>query len=136
MMEDFNAMNSSIEAGLTRTEGKADTAVSTANAAKQSADIAYTPDNKPYSVGSYTGDGTTYRNIDVGFRPSFVIVAGDQRAGTSSTCGTATMMASAWQSSQRIYMTDTGFRLDSSETSNPAPYVNKSGTVYSYIVFR
>ena len=59
MMGDFNQMCSDIDRGLT-------TAQSTANAA-------YTPDNKPYVVGSYTGN-RGINVINVGFRPSFCLL--------------------------------------------------------------
>ena len=68
MMDDFNAMNNSIEAGLTRTAAqaaeastKADTAVQTANSAASAA-LACS-----YVVGHYTGTGQT-TEITLGFQ--------------------------------------------------------------------
>ena len=136
MMDDFNAAMASMESGMTASTSIANTAKQTADAAKQRVDTAYTPDNKPYAVGAYTGDGETYRDIKLGFRPSFVILCTDQRASQIDYGGIAVMMAGPSQSSLRIYMTDTGFHLDSSETVNPYPEVNKRGKVYNYIAFR
>lgn len=122
MMDDFNQMCQDIEAGLTSSAAKADAAQAAAEAL-------------PYVVGSYTGDGSTYRNIDVGFQPSFVIVCADQRISGTTNGGLSVMMAGR-QCSSRLYMTATGFRLDSSDTVNPYPQVNSSGRVYDYIAFK
>ena len=79
MMDDFNAAMSSMESGMTRTaaqaaeaSNKADTAVQTANSARQDVQTW-----KNYVVGSYTGTGAV-QHIDLGFRPSFVIISGMQ----------------------------------------------------------
>ena len=84
MMDDFNAAMSSMESGMTRTAAQAAeaksiaaTAQQTADTAKQGADNAYSPGNKPYRAGSYTGTGAV-QHIDLGFRPSFVIISGMQ----------------------------------------------------------
>ena len=76
MMDDFNAAMASMESGMTRAEGKADTAISTANAAKQTADTAkqgadnaYSPGNKPFVAGTYVGTGAD-KTFNLGFRPS------------------------------------------------------------------
>ena len=64
MMDDFNAAMNSMESGMTRTAAQAaeaksiaTTAQQTADTAKQGADNAYSPSNKPYRAGSYTGTG-------------------------------------------------------------------------------
>lgn len=121
MMDDFNQMCQDMESGLDAAVAKADAAQAAAAAL-------------PYKVGSYTGDGSTYRNIDVGFRPSFVIVCAEQRMSGPSYGGTNIMMAGR-QCSSRLRMTATGFQLDSSDTVNPYPQVNASEKVYDYIAF-
>ena len=73
MMDDFNAMNSSIENGLTRTDAKADSANTKSDTAVQIANAA--ANAKPYAVGHYTATGED-QEISVGFRPSFLIISG------------------------------------------------------------
>ncbi len=147
MMDDFNAMNSSIESGLTRTDAKADSAVATANTAKQTADTAhsiaqqitnaaYTPSNKPYKVGSYVGNGSA-RTIHLGFRPSFLIISGAILDGagnnptffTNYTCITAGNVLNT-----RVTFTDTGFTLTG--FGNGHPDLTWSGRTFDYIAFR
>ena len=69
MMGDFNQMCSSIDQGLTT--------------AQSSADKAYSPEKKPYAVGSYTGNHGI-KTINLGFHPSFLIITGDESSNTSS----------------------------------------------------
>ena len=136
MMEDFNAMNSSIEAGLTTAVGRADSAVATANTAHDIAGTNYGPDNKPYAVGSYTGDGAAEREIAVGFQPSFLIICSSQLTHALTYVGLGVTVAGPNVTSRRVFLTGTGFRLDSNDTVNNYPEVNTSGTVYNYIAFR
>ena len=153
MMDDFNAMNSSIESGLTRTDAKADSAVSavstantasakagtaqqTADAAKRTADAAFSPNKMPYRVGSYVGNGSA-RTIHLGFRPSFLIISGAILDGagnnptffTNYTCITAGNVLNT-----RVTFTDTGFTLTG--FGNGHPDLTWSGRTFDYIAFR
>lgn len=60
----------------------ADAAQSTATNALEKANSAYSPDQKPYVVGSYVGTGDFMR-IRTGFRPSFLIISGQTIEKTS-----------------------------------------------------
>ena len=147
MMDDFNAMNSSIENGLTKTAAQASAAVSTANTAKQTADsahsiaqqitnAAYTPSNKPYVVGSYVGNGSA-RTIHLGFRPSFLIISGAKLDGpgnsptffTNYTCITGGHVLNT-----RVAFTDTGFTVTG--FGNGFPDLTWSGQTFDYIAFK
>ena len=114
MMDDFNAMNNSIEAGLTRTAAqaaeastKADTAVQTANSARQDVQTW-----KNYVVGSYTGTGAV-QHIDLGFRPSFVIISGMQGATVVNSAVWITNYAITGGNALkfRVEMENTGFTV-------------------------
>ena len=150
MMDDFNAMNSSIESGLTRTDAKADSAVQTANtasakagtaqqtadAAKRTADAAFSPNKMPYRVGSYVGDGSP-RNITLGFRPSFLIISGstEDMTGNNPTYFTRHACVTGGNVTRsRISFTDSGFFLTSSTGSYPE--LNSAGRTYDYIAFK
>ena len=150
MMDDFNAMNSSIESGLTRTDAKADSAVATANtasakagtaqqtadAAKRTADAAFSPNKMPYRVGSYVGDGSP-RTVYLGFRPSFLVISGavEDSSGNSApsftnyTCVTAGQVISS-----RVAFTDNGFTVMG--TDGRLPNFSGAGRTYDYIAFR
>ena len=146
MMEDFNAMNSSIENGLTQTAAQAGTAVSTANTAKQTADTAqtmaqkitsaaYTPSNKPYKVGSYTGNDKA-QTINVGFRPSFLIISGaivDAPGNTPTFFTNYTCITAGNVLSSRVTFTDNGFTVTGVGGS---PNLSWSGRAYDYIAFK
>ena len=143
MMEDFNAMNSSIESGLTRTEGKADTAISTANEAKQTADAAQQvasiastkADVLPYVVGYYTGTGSDM-TIELGFRPSFVIISGANTTYSvgSTELGHYNLISGGNSLSRCITFTDTGFTVNKLEDTEFPKML--SGKRYDYIAFR
>lgn len=140
MMEDFNAAMASMESGMTATAADSAQAVSTANAAhaiaQQTAGAAYTPANKPYVVGTYIGDGTTAKDIHLGFRPSFVIgCSSAQLAGDGYTAGRGMFMTGETANCERIILTDTGFRVSTDE-SLPVPTTNQNGLAYDYIAFR
>lgn len=116
MMDDFNAAMANLEEGITEAQTTADTL--------------------PYVVGTYTGDGATYRNIDVGFRPQFVIICTEHLSSSASYGGHSVLMTGAYPVASRLYVTDTGFRLDHSNTLNPYPMMNENGRPYDYIAFK
>lgn len=133
MMEDFNAMNSSIENGLTQTAAKADTAAQTANAAAVKADTL------PYVVGSYTGNGGDM-SFNVGFRPSFLIVSGlRERVDALGDCGAEDfcVLTAGTAINKRVQFTGTGFvlRAQSSEF-NRYPNLTEPNRLYDYIAFK
>ena len=139
MMDDFNAMNSSIENGLTKTAAAANAAKTDAAQAKQTAGNAYSSSNKPYVMGTYTGTGE-YLAIDVGFRPSILIISGLR--DTLSALGTEYFMDYAciatWNSYPRgLIITDTGFAAKARTASETyTPFFTASGRKYTYIAFK
>jgi len=68
-MDDFNDAMANIESGLAN-------ATSIAKAAQAAATAAYSPDNRPFVTGSYTGDGARSQRIELNFKPSLVIISG------------------------------------------------------------
>ena len=139
MMDDFNAMNSSIENGLTKTAAQAARAEQSAQNAESSAASAYSPGNKPYVVGTYTGTGE-YLAIDVGFRPSILIISGLR--DTLSALGTEYFMDYACIATGNSYprglvLTDTGFAAKARTASETyTPFFTASGRKYTYIAFK
>ena len=138
MMDDFNDAMAAMEDGMTRSEGKADTAISTANAAhtlaQQTAGAAYTPSNKPYAVGLYQGLGTESQDIVVGFKPSIVILFAQQQGGDYFAF--RIVAAGRQIGSGRVTMIENGFRLAPQELDPRFPMVNNKGEFYEYIAFR
>ena len=119
MRTDFNAAMAEIEAGMSEN----------AQAAEQAAELTYT-------MGSYTGNGST-QNIHLGFRPRFVIIFGDQSSSLSNGSPTYVAIASEQISSQRLFMTDEGFRVVKvGESNRTFPRANDSGIYYNFIAFR
>jgi len=74
-MDDFNAAMANIESGMSANASAASAAASNASQALAMAKAAYTPDNLPYVIGGYIGDGKN-QVINLGFQPSFLIVTG------------------------------------------------------------
>ena len=136
MMDDFNAMNTSIESGLTKTAATANAARADASEAKQAADAASAKaDVLPYVVGYYTGTGNDM-TIELGFRPAFVIISG---AAPSASVGSESLgyynLISGGRSLVRcITFTDTGFTLHKLENNQYPRLVE--GRLYDYIAFR
>ena len=79
MMEDFTTPCPTRPGDQNR-QDTADTAESKADAAQTTANAvadAYTPDNKPYVIGTYTGNGYGTQEITLGFSPSITIISGE-----------------------------------------------------------
>ncbi len=157
MMDDFNAAMASIESGLdktgreaanyaspaqanasalaTKAQTAADAAMAAARAAQETADGAYSPGQKPYTAGEYTGNGTTI-TIELGYRPSFVIVTGQVTVNeTNFVCGVA--IAAPGIMGSVVTFLSKGFSVENpSTTSRVYPQLNVSGQKYGYIAFR
>ena len=138
MMDDFNAMNNSIEAGLTRTaaqaaqaSNKADTAVQTANSAASAA-LACS-----YVVGHYTGTGQNME-ITLGFRPSFVVISGMQGTSVPNSYKEWVLffgISGGHALNGRLALTDNGFTVYNGGGSISPDYT-ANGHVFDYIAFR
>ena len=131
---DFNADNLKIENAL--------------SAVKAVADKAYTTDNKPYVVGTYTGNGSTGgQTIDLGFAPSYVRIM-DRYPYTLSGGRTPYMGLYQGEATREtplssggltcLTLTDTGFTAAAPKSSDDAVYpdLNYKNRLYSYIAFR
>lgn len=120
LMEDFNDAMETIDEGLTE---------------------AYRPDNLPYVIGSYTGNGDT-QTITVGFRPNYLIIGASQSSGTQFSDVTSLQYCAIIDGgSDRLFgraaLTDTGFTVSATSTDgNKYPRLNQSGYSYRYLAFR
>lgn len=92
--------------------------------------------NLRIAVGSYTGNGTANTNIDIGFKPKYVIIK--RTAGAANALylhpdmpyGTnGQVLSSAEITGHCKNISDNGFVLDASAITNPA------GTLVNYVAF-
>ena len=109
------------------------------------ADIHVTAEQKyawshPLQSGSYLGNGTSSRSINVGFAPSFLFVFADQYALTevdsTSFCNRIyAAQGTPAGSSYGLTLTDSGFtvRYGLSSGTDLIPCLNEGGVTYHYI---
>ena len=134
MMEDFNEAMKNLDVEIMGVQTATDTAQQTADAISERA---YTPDNMPYVVGTYRGNRNT-QTIEVGFRPSFLIISGDE--GSSSMVGhyqeygDYVGIMSKDFTYDTVTLTDTGFQIVHNDDSYPK--LNQTLQNYIYIAFR
>lgn len=127
MMEDFNEMCANLETGISKAQ-------KTADAAKSLGSAAFSPDQMPYVTGSYNGNGGTL-TVEVGFRPSFVIISGmDLSVKDSFYFIQYTGISGGRKLGNCITMTDTGFTV-TAPSGQSIPNLN-SERQYDYIAFR
>ena len=104
--------------------------------AKSSAQTALS--SKPYKTGSYTGTGDDKTQaINLGFRPSFVIVTG-QKPALSSGDGNLHLysgMSGGGVLYDCLIIGGSGFSVTQSKIST-YPLLNSSGRKYDYIAFK
>ena len=134
-MEDFNQMCANIEGGVTSAAADAKEAKETAETARRTAVAAYSPANKPYAVGSYRGNGQELV-VELGFRPSFVIISGTSYTFTIDSVDLAryNLFSAGNVLSRFISFTDTGFVVRKVPDSDyPKMLENRP---YDYIAFR
>ena len=144
LMEDFNQMCTDIDGGIApakaaadTAEGKADAAQDSAEAAQSSANAladAYTPSNKPYVIGTYTGNGYGTQTITIGFPPSIAIISGEVYTTEEVPGMQHTVIATASSPNMVYSTTDTGFTVHMSGSYKPL--LNTNGRKYRYIAFR
>lgn len=138
-MSDFNAAMASIESGLSASAQAAQTAQSAAEIAHNLAAIARNEANeKPYTVGHYTGNGKL-KQISLGYRPSFLLFTGAEAADSANSPAIIafTGMLGSTTLASRCKIIDTGFQLlPSSDENGTYPDLNQSGRAYDYIAFR
>ena len=145
IMEDINDAMAGIDQGLQGAKAAADTAESKADAAQaaaetadskadaaqSTADNAYCPDNKPYVTGQYTCQSSLL-NINLGFKPTMVIVAGDT-ASTDGTPGQYSGVLFSGYSNANASITNDGFSVGDAGTY---PNLAQRYRRYYYIAFR
>lgn len=124
MMEDFNQMCADMEAGLS----------SNRETARQEAEEAAKP---PYVAGSYYGAGQT-QSIELGFRPSFLIISGasSQAALSRDHIVANIAMTGGRRLQDCVTLTDTGFTIKLPSGDTPRPNLVNPDIVYDYIAFR
>ena len=161
MMEDFNQMCADMEAGLnanaqaaagalaaasskptsaavSQAQSTANQALSAANAAQATANAAYSPSQKPYVIGNYTGNGDTLA-VTLGFKPAFLIVARQMILSYSNTVTYSTGFAIAGNgvNGSGLTIQNNGFTVSNLyfEKTYSAPHINTNGEKYVYIAF-
>ena len=130
MMEDFNGAMSDIDQGIKTAQSTADTAESKADAVAG----AYTPDNKPYVIGTYTGNGYGTQEITLGFSPSITIISGEVYTTADDPGMQYTVIATSSSPNMVYDTTATGFSVH--KVGDYKPRLNVDGQRYRYIAFR
>ena len=143
-MDDFNDMTKKLDAAL-KAGADAQTALQeVVNAVKSTAEGAYSSKNKPYTAGSYTGNGST-QTITLGFKPSFLVISRgiDEGQGTGAH--------GVWLGGEAnlndvlgkvLSLTPTGFTVTNSCSTSydgtiwPDLWINIADAPYSYIAFQ
>lgn len=100
--------------------------------------------NTPFVSGSYFGTGDATRSITTGFKPSVVIVCGNQLPfmyvnHTSSWNRAYAAVAVENGSSYGAEITNSGFKVRNTESESVKgcyPFLNELGTTYFYIAFK
>lgn len=91
----------------------------------------------PFVIGTYTGNGVeTNRDINLGFKPRFVIISGMARTGntTNAQFSRFGFFGATGSTVTVAQITNNGFRLVSSSLQYPE--LNTANVVYTYVAFR
>lgn len=143
---EFNEDNAKVDEAL---KGAADVA----QAAQALAQAAYSPENSPFAVGSYTGNGKAKRKIELEFTPKAVLVIksdGDtlQHATGASfywgglavegvNCALSVNGTSSWISGNTlISITDLGFFVSYVKDDSTTCSTNGLNNVYVYVALK
>ena len=120
-----------LRTGFNQNWTKIDTAV---NAAQETAEAAQSAaEQRPYVIGSYTGNGGT-QSITLGFQPSFVIITA-QPANSRDTAFIA--ISGGSEAASTLSFTETGFTVMVAPTPYETyPLTNQNGTFYHYLALR
>lgn len=102
----------------------------------------------PFVSGSYYGNSSLPRTINLGFTPSIVIViAGDlalaeavfdgsQNLNTNAYAGVATGIGAGAVNSLGIEIVTNGFKLTYDHLSSSYSHLNDNGIIYGYMAFK
>ena len=124
---------SAVEAAHAADKAALQTAI---QAAQTTANSAYKPGQLPWVVGSYTGTGQNQsQTVNLGFRPSMLVITGLKYAGTVAPELYAVYFActTGKELTNCITVTNTGFTV---LKFTAYPLLNDLNRVYSYIAFR
>ena len=97
---------------------------------------------KPYVIGSYTGNGKTEaeggQSITLGFRPRFLIIAGDWADRSTTVTLLYFGFGADPRSDPYVRLTNNGFQVMKAFGSEGVQYhfLNQENYIYSYIAFR
>lgn len=107
-------------------------------------DTAYGPSNSPWVIGSYVGATSSAgqtQDVNLGFRPSLLIIVGNASFGLAACNKGYTVHASTVNfenntniSSSELALTTTGFRLTRFSTTGPS--IAKLNTKYIYFALK
>ena len=98
------------------------------------AEVQETAEEKPYVIGSYTGNGGT-QSINLGFKPRFLLITGTGNGYMSVVEGWGyTASTGGAQATQTVQLADTGFTV--TFVAHILPLLNTSDRTYTYIAFR
>ncbi len=96
--------------------------------------------NEAFVTGIYLGTGSGSRSVNLGFKPSLVLVCASGYPAsvtnfTNSSSYNYFAMSTA-DTSSGVVITATGFRASSSDLSGTRQAVNEAGVTYAYIAFK
>jgi len=127
---DFNADNARIDAAVTEARAAAAEGI---EAVRTMAQACYSPENQPFVIGQYTGDGKSSRTISLGFTPSAVMIVDGGFTGYSNGyyySGFA--LRGGVRLINCLEVVEGGFQIGVSSNGHS----NLKGCTFSYIAFR
>ena len=138
---DFNADNAKVDAAIKNAEDKAHNAQATA---ENLVAVAFTPENLPFVVGTYTGNGAANRTISLGFTPRAVLVVNGNGetvyhgTGHSTYYGGLAVMGQAVSGSAAtsVSIVDGGFQVAYASTSYVTCASNYKDYKFCYLALK
>lgn len=97
--------------------------------------------NSPVEVGFYLGNGSSSKNVTVGFKPKFVILMAAEKPAVTvdfANCSAKSYLAIASESaqSQGISLNSTGFKVLSNTSNGVTSELNSIGATYIYLAWK
>lgn len=134
---DFNADNLKIDEGMKAIQ---DEVAETQELVK----AAYSPDNRPFVIGSYTGSGATNRTISLDFTPNAVLLLPEHGRTYNSSGGKVycygglIVIDHALQYSNIVAanIVEGGFQVHHLEQSSVCARTNESNEIYYYMAVK
>ena len=138
---DFNSDNEKIDAGMAENKAAAAAAKETA---ENLAAVAFTPENLPFVVGTYTGNGAANRTISLGFTPKAVLLFPEHGRTYNSSGGKVycygglIVIDHALQYSNIVAanIVEGGFQVHHLEQSSVCARTNESNEIYYYMAVK